>query len=331
MKRKTWSTLAAAVAIAALSPCAVRADSAPVTATVFPENPSPPNPGAVQPGTTSLSVTFDATTADPHGYTNAFVGQINFYNASWSATNAGLDTQLQLANIPGGASNTFGTYCIEGTQNVYIGETETWNDGVVNLTDAPDGPSGKMTQLQADQITAYWNLFIGQVNSLPTSPLSLTTSKLTGGSLQSGQTFTDFSGTFLNQNALASAFQLGIWEIMSDGNTDTSSTNFFSAGNFQAANPSDAYDKDILQQADSWLGTVFSQSDSQLKAESTSYTVYALTDSAIQDQIFAVPNVGGSPVPLPAALPAGLAGLSLLALGGLFARSRKRLGARRIS
>ena len=97
----------------------------------------------------------------------------------------------------------------------------------------------------------------------------------------------------ITSNETAAAFQLAVWEIVYDGSVGSTVTStVFSNGSFTASNDSAAID-DAVAMLKGITGSGFANT----------YTVYALSDGTIQDQIFAVPNS----VPVPAALPSGLA------------------------
>lgn len=241
---------------------------------------SPNTSIGLQPGTQGMTVVFDGVTEG-----GAFVGQINFTGATGDLS-SGLNSELAGILGPG---DSFSTYCIEGLQNVYFGGHETWNgitgtapgnEAVVVLKDAPN-PGSHFTSTgtpnQVEEITEFWDRFHDGV--VPS----------------------------LNPNLEATAFQLGIWEIVNDGNipADFTSSTLFSSGNFKAYGNTDA-----TNLAASWLAQLGTGSYNQ------KYTVYALTDGGIQDQIFAVENSHGNfrPVPLPAAFPAGLSLMGGLAV-----------------
>jgi len=231
-------------------------------------------PNGVQPGTMDLNVQFGSTSIS-----NAYVGQINWHSATSADWTAGLNSQL---NSILGPNQTFSTFCIEGTQDVFFGSNETWSLGVQNPSSAPVSPSTPMGATKAAEISELWNR---SYNSIGTN------------------------------NELAAAFQLSVWEIVYDGipTLGGETAAVFNTGTFQASGDSTAIN-DALSMLNA-IGSATPFTDS--------YTVYALSDAGIQDQIFAVPN-GGTPaplVPLPAALPMGLA---LIGGMGLFRVVRHR-------
>jgi hypothetical protein len=230
-----------------------------------------------------------------NSFSGAYVGQINWSNTTGALT-SGLNSELNSILVNG----SFSTYCIEGLQDVFFGATETWNgvDGagsayssnnaVVALSDAPN-PGTHLTSTgnpnQVEEITEFWDRF--------------------------------HDGVVTDEEA--AAFQLGIWEIVSDGNTDNFSSGaaaLFGNGNFKASG-----DPTATNLAASWLSQLGSGSYNH------EYTIYALTDgnnptyTGIQDQIFAVP------VPLPAALPAGLSLIGGLGLVRFIRKSRVKRSA----
>ena len=268
------SLLNICVGIAATSAVA-SASSLPITAVLFDANSSPT--AGVQPGTTNLTVQFGTTTI-----TNAFVGQLNWHSAGPSGNlTDGLNDNLDKIL---GAGGTFGTYCIEGLQDVYFGSSETWGLGVVDLSSAPTPGSG-MGPVKAAELTELWNRDHDSIGT---------------------------------DNELGAAFQLAVWEILNDGipTLGGASAADFAGGVFQANGDTTAV-SDAVKMLNDVTGGVYTPT----------YTLFALSDSGIQDQIFAVPTAevvltgGDTPaVPLPAALPAGLALMSGLGIAKFWRR-----------
>ena len=215
--------------------------------------------------------------------TNAFVGQLNWHSAG-PAANLATGLNQNLENVLVSPDNTFSTFCIEGLQDVFFGMPATWNLGVVDMSTAPT-PGTPMGPTTAGELTELWNRDYGNVGT---------------------------------DNELGAAFQLAIWEILNDGITTLGGETAadFAGGNFQATGDATAIN-DAVSMINDITGGSYQQN----------FTLFALSDSGIQDQIFAVPTLkvvvtGGSPpgVPLPAALPAGLALLSGLGVAKFLRR-----------
>ncbi|HVS70157.1 MAG TPA: hypothetical protein VHQ47_02765 [Phycisphaerae bacterium] len=263
LRQFTW---AMGVAAAITSPAALHAAS--VTAVLYNIGDTP---AGVSPGTDSLTVNFGQG-----DNANTFAGQINWHSAESPDWTAGLNAQL-LGQL--GPNGTFSTYCIEGTQNVYFGNIETWSLGVVPLAGTPY-PGLGMGDVKAGELTEFWDRYHDMVGTDP------------------------IRGT---------AFQLGVWEIVNDGLT----ADPFSTGTLTASGsvPGDAFS---LNLAAEWLSAVGGPTP-----YTADYTLYALSDGGIQDQIFAVRTT-----PLPGALPASAMALGVLGAWGAAGRRRALKAAR---
>jgi len=256
--------------------------------------------------TDSVDVQFtvgQGVTEQTVGFSTPYVGQINWIlqNVSGSA----LDEQFLGSPTTKGALNPNGdgrfmTFCVEGTQDVYIGADSTWAT-LTSLDQVPfsyDGLSIAMGSNAATVLQQFWSRHVGDIKDSTT----------------------------------AAAFQLDVWEIVYDTTTDYNTTTLkfnphFDSGKFQAGNNTLA-----VNQAATWLN------DAKVgiggTAGYTTYNLYALSDPYLQDQVFGVestdvvapkggnPNRPSSPVPLPAAFPAGLAGLGLLGAAAFLRRRR---------
>ncbi len=106
------------------------------------------------------------------------------------------------------------------------------------------------------------------------------------------------------------AFQLSMWEILSDP-TDTN----LATGNFTASGPGSPTGVTTSQ---SWLNSI---SDTSVPDVAKKYDLTGLVDPAFQDQIFARP-VDPNPVPAPA-------GLLLVALAAAGLVARRKLAAKK--
>jgi hypothetical protein len=252
--------------------------------------------GGVAPGSDTLALSFKGTT--PTGAN--FVGQIDWTITAGEYTNdfaGGANAQLKsdaLAALP----HSFSTYCIEGTEDVILGQTATWADGVVTLDKAPDpGDLSKtLDPTQIADLTDLWNLFHDGIGS---------------------------------DNVKSTAFQLAIWEIVDDDRnglsadgvtTNSTSTAEFGVGTFEAAAGSGSGDASALTMAGTWLSDVLTDETLTPSVIPTTYTLYALAGAGTQDQLIAVPT---AVAPLPAALPAGLSLMAALGFGRVI---RRRLG-----
>ncbi len=212
----------------------------------------------------SMTVTFPGLSAE----TTPYVGAINWSFNRADASDAGLDSII--------SGTTVTTFCIEGTQNVTIGQTSNFANIFSDISQAPQDNVGSLYEMgagKATAINAFWDAYYGQA------------------------TLNDVN---------AAAFQLGIWELLYDGST----TNL-SSGLFQASSTSDSESIAAFSEAETWL------SDYSTVVPTAHYQLYAFSDPNLQDQLFGVvvPPSGGSPTPLPAALPAGLGLLGALGIG----------------
>jgi hypothetical protein len=115
-----------------------------------------------------------------------------------------------------------------------------------------------------------------------------------------------FNSVSYTDNVVAAAFQLSIWEIEYDGGSPGESynlnnaTNYFGSGQLTVTGSGDG--QTAIDLANAWLNSTAWRADSAISS-------YALESSSYQDQLYGIPNAGGSgetPVPLPASLPAGL-------------------------
>ena len=210
----------------------------------------------------------------------AYVGQIN-----WTVT-ASDTAQFTVGQ-------QFGTYCIQGLQDVYTGGTYTYNIVGLDATGLPMGgpDAGVLDSVAASQIQGLADTYF---------PVA--------GTAIAGYT----------ANETAAAFQLAIWEIEYDGGQggegfpQAASFNYFAQGNLMASG-GNTEGTDAITLANSWLNNFTSAQN---------VNSFALISSDAQDQMVYQPGGRSVPptVPLPAAFPGGVALLS-----GLFgARKLKR-------
>ena len=221
MLYKWASVLAAAVGI--MSGWAAPASAA----TVFLTDVSP---------SANMTITFPGRPAE----TTPYVGQINWTFDRANADNAVLDTLV--------AGSALTTFCIEGTQDVSIGQNSTYSSILSDLASAPQDNVGSIYQMGAHAATLakFWDAHYG-----------------------------DSMVSSVN----AAAFQLGVWEIVYDGGILPD----FAGGQFLAsAVAGDTTSMAALAQAQSWLGGLPNA------VPSAHYQLYVLSDPSLQDQLFGV-------------------------------------------
>ncbi len=225
---------------------------------------------SVGPYTTNLNISFDGGATKEY---NAYVGGINWTIVNWDPGSAPAP-QMQM-------------FCIEGTENVYLNKTATWNFGeAASLSEVPK-PWTSLTGLtgmgatKAAYIEEFWNKNYNSAWAINTSTSDV------------------------NLNVGAAAFQLGIWEIVYDGLTDGFyggiTANNLATGKFEVLNGTSGSQK---AQVDAAVAMLNKLTGTYTKTTS----VGAISGNGVQDQIF------GTSVPLPAALPASLALLGVVGL-----------------
>lgn len=246
--------------------------------------------GGVSPYTSNLTTMFHANNGTWVTNNNTIAGKINWTNVQVPGVadpaHGFTPTAWTPSDIGAGyfaTGQNFYSFCIEGTQNVWTPGTSNWN--VVDLATAPQPHNqyinpvigaGMGTQ-KASWLTEYWSKNIGSVVD----------------------------------NASAAGFQLGVWGIVYNATglayfqsaTNKLFDSSVSSNNFLLVNPgNDA----ALTKASAFLKKVDGTAPAQ------QYSLFGLTDGYYQDQVVGFVNVstpGNEPtaVPLPAALPAGLA------------------------
>jgi len=200
--------------------------------------------------------------------TTPYVGQINWTFDRSNPGNAFLD-----ALVPG---NTLSTFCIEGTQNVYLNQNANFASITNIISQTPQDNVGSlyvMGTTKAANINKFYDAYIGQAS--------------------------------LN-NVNGAAFQMGIWELLYDASPD------FSSGNFKAQSTNDLTSQQALAQAQLWLGNYSSQSPNT-HYELYALTDPNLQDQLFGIPTFGQNEPPPPSTPLPAALPAGLGLMGALA------------------
>ena len=154
----------------------------------------------------SMTVTFPGLPAE----TTPYVGQINWTFDRGASDNGQLDSLI--------AGTSLSTFCIEGTQNVYIGQSTSFAHVYTDISVAPQDNAGSsfvMGSSKAASLNQFWDAYYGQAGL---------------------------------SNANAAAFQLGIWEILYDTTPDLTS------GAFVATHTGDADSTLAYTEAQNWLG-----------------------------------------------------------------------------
>ena len=101
----------------------------------------------------SMTVTFPGLSAE----TTPYVGQINWSFDRTNADNAGLDALV--------AGTTLSTFCIEGTQNVYLSQNATFSKIYSDISQAPqDNVGSHLLSYQypftLDQGSYFWTIAV---------------------------------------------------------------------------------------------------------------------------------------------------------------------------
>jgi hypothetical protein len=208
----------------------------------------------------NMTVTFPGLAPE----TTPYVGPINWSFDRGNPDNAGLDALV--------SGSTLTTFCIEGTQNVYLQQNSTFNSILNNLADAPQDNLGSIYQMGANALvlSKFWDAY--------------------------------YSQAFLSSKN-AAAFQLGVWEIVYDGGI----TPNFAADDFQASPVAgDSTSFDALAQAQGWLSNLPNVTPTQ------HYQLYVLSDPCLQDQLFSVPVPLPAAFPVGVALLSAMAGITAL-------------------
>ena len=162
-------------------------------------------------------------------------GDAGVYNWTRSAANPGSFAGVPL---PG---QTFGAFCLEPDQAFASGSNVPFT--VSDLASAPDnGSYGPLGAAKSDEIRELWGRF---------------------------------RSTIGNDNTRAAAFQVAIWEIVTDTGHDLSGGNF-------VADASTAAGATIKSQAQTYLN--------QLNGAGPKANLFALTSPIDQDQVFEVPT-----------------------------------------
>jgi len=226
--------------------------------------------GGVTLGVNDINVSF--TGGSPSG--GVTVGQF-----SWTVTNPLTSGYAQ--------GQVLSTFCIQGGQFATNGTFTIEN---LESSGVPEGGSdaGDLDSTAAMQIQGFGNSFFADVNA----------GNITVGS----NTYT--------ASEVAAAFQLGIWEIEYDGGSggeafpEAANYNYFSTSDTHHlfnASSTHTDGEAAIALANIWLNDF---------TAATSVTSLALVSSSDQDQMMYMPGGGTPPppaVPLPEALPAGLA------------------------
>lgn len=229
-----------------------------------------------------------ALRVDFHGNTPSYFDALSVGAFKWTVTAE--------------SGNTFSvgqslyTFCIQESQSIHSSQTYTLG----SLSGAPAGGSdaGVIDVLAAAQIQGLVSSFYHALDFTSSNPVNYQHNAISYSDAEVG-----------------AAMQLAIWEIEYDGGTGGQSfgaaTNYFTSGQVRATGTSTS-GNDALTLATAWLNAFTSDS---------TFSSIALLNAYKQDQLVGIPNPpgGGSipPVPLPAALPAGMALLAALGVAHL--------------
>jgi hypothetical protein len=193
--------------------------------------------------------------------------------------------------VPGDTGFTFAvnqtlyTFCIQQSQTIQSGTGYT----VSTLTGAPSGGSdaGAIDAIAAAQIQGLITKYSSALDFTGSNPTNYT-----------------FNSVSYTDAQVAAAMQLAVWEVEYDGGLGGegygSATNYFTSGNVRASGQTSSGTAAITL-ATGWLNG-FTNDSAPMSI--------ALTNQYKQDQLIGIPTPssgGPAPVPLPAALPAGLA------------------------
>jgi hypothetical protein len=122
----------------------------------------------------------------------------------------------------------------------------------------------------------------------------------------------------LSSNIDTGAFQTALWEVLNDSTLGLTTNNFMAKAYTWGTTTENADSAAAIAKAANFLSTL----NVNAYKNAGTYVLYQLHSDYKQDQIFAVPGTTTNipPVPVPAALPSGLA---LLAGLGIYRKIRK--------
>jgi hypothetical protein len=201
---------------------------------------------------------------------------------NWSQTPTNNNTSI---------ANSFSTFCIELTQNVYIGGTYTYSLNALENAPTPGSPQtgqpNGMGSLKANAIRTLW----GSAYSSNMSQIN------------------------------AAAFQLAIWRLEYDwtGSKTISQMTDFTTGNFRA-NGANSDGSSAVTAAQSLITKVLNGTFTTMETN-----LIALTSDQYQDQLTVQDQVSIASTPEPASLGLGLIGGALMLVGHRFLRRKKSL------
>jgi hypothetical protein len=236
----------------------------------------------------------------------AYAGQTN-WNRAVGTDSTG--TLLTLMPLSFANSGTFTSYCIDVTQNIFVGGSFTYT-GLTNsfLTEPIISPSSGYTGMGATAAQAVENLFANEYFAVT----------MGGTAIQYDANPNDTDSSASDQSA---AFQIALWDVIYGINSApssidvTSSSNGFWVSNYHSL----ASFNEIAGMADLFAEAALNGSDQTFDG-----TLLAMTSPTLPDQLLAIfPSDSQAPaLPEPAPLMLGVPLLMKLAMGR---RARQRL------
>jgi hypothetical protein len=240
--------------------------------------------GAIKASAATVDLTYTGTSpgakvqydlgapADNSNYNTITAGRFTFSASGWEGGTSAQDLAVQ--NLVG---STIKTWCVQLNESLGSSPPYTYSlhGGIYGSYQSPLSSSTVM-----DRVRALFNQFYGTLN--------------------------------LSSNIDSGAFQVALWEVLSDSSFSLTANNFM-AKKITSGTAGELSDSNAaINKAVNILSTL----DVNGYKNAGTYVIYQLHNDYKQDQIFAIPGTTTNipPVPVPAALPSGLALLAGLAV-----------------